>query len=584
MRKKKHRSGLKWKIQRSIILVWTGCMFVSTLIGSAYYLMRDRRQKVADERSKLQHLANELEFMTEEVESFGKSVVADEQLRALLSENEFQEVFAEIRHRNEIVERLNFYNGLRSYIAGTFVEMNTGGRYTSNISSSMNQEYMERKLSVPEFQEFKCHEEWRYSKPYKGIELRDNSSIICSRIDIWSDREYGRQEGVLYLEIYLEELLKSVQDYGNEYENMCLTGAEGIILYSSREGSPLENYLRENGAEQELEGKALGTGSLILLPVEKNGWTLYVFISDWELWSRIWRTPVFLIFVFFAALAVMLSVSSRILGRTIRPITCLSREMEQASYDRLPEGEFLRTGDEIEILYDCYRKMLLEIQRGVETRLESEKRLQEMRFDIMLSQINPHYLYNVLNTVIYLSTASRNQDVVRIVRALIRTLQTTLEPGTERTEVSVEKELELTETYLDIQRYRYPGVFTCRIHCGEEEKECLIPRASIQPLVENALVHGILPTEEEGHIEVSVRRQGDVLKVSVKDDGGGIDEGYLDLFRRREPLPLGENGRQHIGLANIRERIAFLYGEGYGMEIASGEMGTVVELILPIMV
>ncbi len=530
MKRIEHRVGLKWKIQRSIILVWSCCMLLSTVIGSAYYLMQDSRQKVADERSKLQHLANELEFMTEEVESFGKSVVADEQLRTLLSENEFQEVFTEIRHRNEIVERLNFYNGLRSYIAGVFVELENGERYTSSISS-MDRGYLERKFSIPEFEEFKGHEAWKYSRPYEGTETRNTSPVICSRIHMWSDREYGRQEGMLYLEIYLDEFLKTVRDYGSGYENMCLTGAEGAILYSSSPGSPLEKYLQERANGEEPEGKLkrriLGMGSLIALPVEKNGWELYTFISGWELWSRIWHTPVFLIFVFFAAMAVVLLVTSRILGQAIRPITRLSEEMGRTSYDSLPVGEAdpipadmeiqaedcLQAGDEIEILYDCYQKMLLEIQRGIRTKLESEKKLQEMKFDIMLSQINPHYLYNVLNTVIYLSTASRNKDVVKIVRALIRTLQTTLEPGSERTEVSVEKELELTETYLDIQRYRYPDLFTCRIDCGEADKLCLIPRASIQPLVENALIHGILPMEEEGSIQVSVRRQ--------KANGGG---------------------------------------------------------------
>lgn len=582
MKKEVHSSRLKWKIQKSIILVLVCCMFCSTAAGSAYYLKQDSRQKIADEKSKLQHLANELDFMTEEIQSFGRSVAADERLRELLQETEADDAFARIRHTNEIIERLSFHNGFRAYIAGSFVEMDTGERYTSSISA-IDQGYLERKFSMAALKEFQGHEDWKYSKPYEGIETRGTSSLICTRTEIWSNQEYGRIEGMLYLEVYLDSLLRVVREYGREYENLCLTGADGSILYSSRSDSALETYLRTKAQEPEADSREfLGRGSLIVLPVEQNGWELYTFISSRELWRRIWYTPVFLIIAFLVSLAVILVISNRILEQAIRPITRLSKEMEGISYDRLPSGERIRTGDEIEILYDCYRKMLFEIQRGIESKLESERRLQDMEFDIMVSQINPHYLYNVLNTVIYLSVASRNEDVVKIVRALIRTLQTTLELGSERMEISVEKELELTASYLDIQRYRYPQSFVYEVDCKEAERTCMVPVACIQPLVENALTHGILPTEETGRITVRISRQDNVLKICVQDDGGGMEPSVLAAFREGGTLPARESGRRHIGIANIRDRIAFLYGESYGMEIRTGENGTSVELTLPV--
>lgn len=582
MKKEVHSSRLKWKIQKSIILVLVCCMFCSTAAGFAYYLKQDSRQKIADEKSKLQHLANELDFMTEEIQGFGRSVAADEQLRELLQEPEPEDAFARIRHTNEIIERLSFHNGFRTYIAGSFVEMDTGERYTSSISA-IDQGYLERKFSIAALKEFQGHEDWKYSKPYEGIETRGTSSIICTRTEIWSNQEYGRTEGMLYLEVYLDSLLRVVREYGREYENLCLTGADGSILYSSRSDSALETYLRTKAQEPEADSREfLGRGSLIVLPVEQNGWELCTFISSMELWSRIWYTPVFLIVAFLISLAVILVISNRILEQAIRPITRLSKEMEGISYDRLPSGERIRTGDEIEILYDCYRKMLFEIQRGIESKLESERRLQDMEFDIMVSQINPHYLYNVLNTVIYLSVASRNEDVVKIVRALIQTLQTTLELGSERMEIPVEKELELTASYLDIQRYRYPQSFVYEVDCKEAERTCMVPVACIQPLVENALTHGILPTEETGRITVRISRQDNGLKICVQDDGGGMEPSVLAAFREGGTLPARESGRRHIGIANIRDRIAFLYGESYGMEIHTGENGTSVELTLPV--
>ena len=293
------------------------------------------------------------------------------------------------------------------------------------------------------------------------------------------------------------------------------------------------------------------------------------------------------VFIFFSlsfviSLAAILFTTSRLMEQIIHPVTVLSRRMEKTHYNKLHVQEMVHTGDEIEILYQCYNDMVEEIQRGIEQQRIYEKRTKDMEFDIMLSQINPHYLYNVLNTVVYLSAAGKNKEVVKITNSLIFSLQETLRLGEKNIETTVEKELMLTQCYLDIQKYRYPDVFETVIECGEDLKQCLVPKTIIQPLVENGILHGILPLEEPGIIKVYIYKKEDFLCIEVEDNGEGISRERLEAFEKGEELIYEEKGRKHIGISNVRDRISYLYGEPYGMWMKRlPERGTKVTLHLP---
>ena len=171
---------------------------------------------------------------------------------------------------------------------------------------------------------------------------------------------------------------------------------------------------------------------------------------------------------------------------------------------------------------------------------------------------------------------------MKIVHSLIYTLHETLKVGDGNVETTIEKELELTKCYLDIQRYRYPDVFQVEVKCEEGLKDCLVPKTMIHPLVENAILHGILPTEASGKIWIIIQKQGGKLCVMVKDEGIGVSKEQLKRFKQGETMAENKT-RKHIGVENVRERIRYLYGEGFGMEIQSTQgKGTTVILTLPV--
>lgn len=580
-RKKLKRKQLKWRILKNIFGVLAVSMILSSIAGYIYFEQIVRDQKISDERAKLQQVANQLAFMTEDIQKFAKSIIVDESLQELLEKETFQSEFERRRNYASVAKRLVFYNSLRQYIGSSILEMENGTYYGSSYST-VDEGYVERKLKNQAIVEYTQNARYIYSDPYYETENDAGPPMICYRILMWDKYHFGKPKGTLYMEVSLDYFLKQIQAYGENYENVCLLGNDQKILYEQDPGQIIQNYLKAGNELRESGTYKTNGGYLISESIDASGWKLCTLITDRYLWQRSRFVLEFFLLSFLLSIGLTLVFASRIMENMTSPLSKLSGQMEKIGYGKLETIEMVSTGDEIQTLYECFEHMLHEIWEGEEKRIQYEKQKKEMEFDIMLSQINPHYLYNVLNTVVYLAAAEKNEKVVKIVRSLIYTLQETLNVGEHNVETTVEKELELTGCYLEIQKYRYPDMFQTNIQCQEELKQYLVPKTIIQPLVENAILHGILPKEVPGSIAVTISLMENGLYITVEDDGIGISREGMDLFYAGKEMSAGKNDRKHIGISNVRDRIRYLYGEMYGMEIVRRkEGGTRVILHLP---
>lgn len=561
------KKSLKSRILKNIFFVLAVSMIFSTAISYVYFEKIVRKQVLEEERAGLDQVTNQLEFMIEDIQNFAAGVIADEDLQNVLNIKKTESAaFDKVKKESEMSNRLVFYNSLRTYVAGSFIVLADGKKYCS-IGPNSAEEYMKEKMKIKELQDYIKNKEKIFSSPYYGVDNWVSQPVVCFRSPMYNKFQFGEEQGTLYLEIYLEYFLKQVDTYGENQKNICLMGNNNEVLYEGNQNREISRVIkRQKGGIEEGSSKAEGN-YFICNNVGDSGWKLYVMITPEYLWQRCKFVFIFFSLSFVISLAAILFTTSRLMEQIIHPVTVLSRRMEKTHYNKLHVQEMVHTGDEIEILYQCYNDMVEEIQRGIEQQRVYEKRTKDMEFDIMLSQINPHYLYNVLNTVVYLSAAGKNKEVVKITNALIFSLQETMRLGEKNIETTVEKELMLTQCYLDIQKYRYPGVFEAIIKCEENMKQCLVPKTIIQPLVENGILHGILPMEEPGVIQVCIYKKENFLCVEVEDNGEGISKERLDAFERGEELIYEKNGRKHIGISNVRDRISYLYGEPYGMWI-----------------
>lgn len=559
--REKRRKKLKNRILLNIFFVLGISLIISTFVSYFYFENIVKNQCIGEEKAKLKQLSDQIESMTEDINNFAKSIIGDMDVQEYIKGERGTTEFERAKKRAEMKEVLVFYNSLRTYSWCSSIELNNGENYTSlNLGT---EDYLEFIQTIDEIAQFKEHTTWLYSNPYHVENVGNEGELILFRSDMKDVNNFHQSIGTLFIQVHFKYFTDQIDSYTMASENLSLLGSDDSIIYQKGE-------LKEDD------------GYLLYEPIEGTTWKLCTMISYQYLWEQCQFVFYFFLVTFVITITLVLSITSRFLGRIIMPITELSEHMKKTDYHMLQMEKHINTEDEIQTLYECYEEMLIEIQKGVTQRLEYEKQKTDMRFAIMLSQTNPHYLYNVLNTVVYLAAASRNKEVVEITKALIYTLQETLMVGEGNIETSVEKELELTRNYLSIQKYRYPNMFEVVITCEETLKDCLLPKIVIQPLVENALIHGILPRGKQGTIEIDIFMRDEMLYIRIEDDGIGVAQEAIQTFTQGKYIVDKENGRNHIGIVNVKERIEYLYGEPYGMWILEREEGgTRVILKLP---
>ncbi|MEY8391358.1 histidine kinase [Lachnospiraceae bacterium 45-W7] len=577
--KKLKRKRLKWRIIKNISLILAVSMIVSSAAGIWYFQKVVQAQKISDERGRLVQLSHQLTFLAEDMEQFSRSILIDEELQRVLEEPKAKTEFERRRRYNQVSSRLSFYSNLRPYIMGTILDMQDGICYGSNYNA-MDTGYIREKLKKEEISKFQGRS-YVYSAPYFDKESYADSTMICYQVQMYDKSQFGQRKGTLYMEICFDYFLEQISAYTQEEDYVALLGTEGEFLYRQGADDKLEKSLARHDAGRKDIVKTK-YGYLLGEAIGKTEWKLWALVTQEDLWVVSRFVLIFFLLSFLLSLFLILIFISKRMEAVVSPLTQLSEKMARTEYGKIEEIEIVYTGDEIEKLYECFKAMMTQLKKGEEERIRYEQQKREMEYDILLSQINPHYLYNVLNTVVYLSAADRNQDVVKIVQALIHTLHDTLKLGDDSVETTIEKELELTECYLAIQKYRYPEQFEVRSICGDLCAKCKVPKTIIQPLVENAIIHGILPTEKKGIVMIKILRQEDSLCILVEDDGIGIPKEEVRRFMSGKEIVQKKGGRKHIGLSNVRDRIRYLYGDCYGMQVAQREEGgTRVFLRLP---
>lgn len=269
-------------------------------------------------------------------------------------------------------------------------------------------------------------------------------------------------------------------------------------------------------------------------------------------------------------------------------INILRNEMHKVVKGNFNIKKNIDGNDEISEVYDDLYIMMESINKLINEvyvkELKEEKLIvkqKEAEFKMLASQINPHFLYNTLETIRMRAFCNGDRELAGIVKKLGRIMRRNLEVSNEN--VSFESELELVKNYLEIQQLRFKGKVDYEFNIDVDEKKYNILPLLLQPIVENAFVHGLEGTKEKGKITVSAFEDLGYLIVEISDNGCGISKERLEFINENlENKTVKENGHQSIGMGNINERIKIYYGDKYGMYVFSElGIGTKVVLILP---
>lgn len=284
------------------------------------------------------------------------------------------------------------------------------------------------------------------------------------------------------------------------------------------------------------------------------------------------------------ALAVMvfsLCVSTMMAEYMVQPLKKLTDTMRriregetQLRVERLGDG-----GDEIEEMGDTFNKMLDEMEGLIAKEYQTKLLLNQMEYKALQSQINPHFLYNTLDTMSSIAEIQNCPVVSKLSQALSHVFRYSLDMRHPMS--TVEKEILHLKSYIYVMNVRMSNQIQYKVEVDQEVWKLLLPRLTIQPLVENAIKHGIRNARQEKIIWITIKQKEKMLAVEVRDSGEGFDAEELNEQLYRNELAYVEQGSS-IGLHNINARIRLLFGEDYGVRVESAPgKGTSVIVTMP---
>lgn len=264
---------------------------------------------------------------------------------------------------------------------------------------------------------------------------------------------------------------------------------------------------------------------------------------------------------------------SRIFSKPAKCLVSAMREFEKNAEDF--EYEQVGGTQEIEDLSDSFGHMVVRIQRLMEKVRNEEITLRKTELKALQAQINPHFLYNTLDAIAWLCEDGRNKDAEDMVNALAKLFRISISRGHEL--ITIEKEMQHAQSYLSIQKFRYKNQFS---YSFDVDKECLqyyCNKITLQPIIENAIYHGLNRMVDEGEILIGIHQEEDDIIFTVEDNGIGMTEEQCKEILNKEA-----SDRAGIGVKNVNDRIKIYFGEEYGLQIESElDKGTIVKIRMP---
>ncbi len=386
--------------------------------------------------------------------------------------------------------------------------------------------------------------------------------------------------GTIYADVTLdrmEELCRSVEADGSAC--VYVTDRLGNCFYSSDSRVIGQNLESLGSVPIESPGHAL-----LETPYGENGLKVSVVLNTADALgaARQMRNSLFLILICMAA---VLSFGAVFFSRRMtRPIRNMMEQMAQIENGNFKVQLPVESSDEIGVLSRRFNQMSQELETYIKKSYVAQLKQNEAELTALRSQIYPHFLYNTLEVIRMTALESNDDRVSRMIEALAQQIRYVI--GTVRDFVPLEMEADIARKYIYLLNCRINGRIQLNIEldgCSERQ----VPKLILQPILENAYVHGIKPKNGSGSIMIDVELTEDLFVISVMDNGIGMDKDTLQklhsLLDGDEIGIKNEHTWQSIGLKNVHDRIRYLYGEPYGLEITSiPGVGTTVRILMPV--
>lgn len=292
--------------------------------------------------------------------------------------------------------------------------------------------------------------------------------------------------------------------------------------------------------------------------------------------NQLTKLSYFILPCFIALIVILLFVLDLISKYISQPIVLLNEYVHNVQLGKFREKPGSVYFKDMDVLSENLVEVSEYIGQLMETTVNQAIAKEKMRFDTLRAQINPHFLYNTLNSIKWMATINGDHSTAAMITDLGKILNNALGKHGETT--TLKDELDVLNSYIALQKMRYGETFVYKVNVDNELMDCLVPRFTLQPLVENAIVHGVF-SKSDGLISISAQREDDILIISVTDNGSGMDNNKAQKLLKSSPDADYSTG---LGITNVHDRIQILYGNRYGLKIKSEVgKGFTVSMLIP---
>ena len=387
------------------------------------------------------------------------------------------------------------------------------------------------------------------------------------------------------IDFNFSEIAKYISSIGVGRQGYCyIIDSSGNIVYHPQQqlifsGIKTENSEQFNGMS---DGKKTDDNAIYTVKTADGGkWRVVsvTYTDDMKSERRLQIASAVAI-VFLIGASVLLSVFAVYSKIVNKPVKSIIREIkrfekETDSFEFSGGNETVR---ELRVISDTFGHMTGQIKQLMEQVRREENELRKTELKALQAQINPHFLYNTLDSIQWMCERGKTEDAAKMVSALARLFRISISKGREL--ITIKEELSHAENYLVIQSYRYKDRFTYSFDVDETLYNCLCNKITIQPLIENSIYHGIDPLVDEGEIKISVKTaqddKNDIL-ITVSDNGVGMTAEQCNALLKKE-----RSDSSGIGVKNVNDRLKIYFGDRYGLTVHSElDIGTSVIVRIP---
>lgn len=520
-------------------------------------------------------IANNIDYTLKDVENLSNSILSNHEMMDTLKRGE----------KNQLEEQLYSYYISNFHIEGIYMITSSGYRYIGAEFVNGVKSFPKQALEDTSGDIIWFSTKQKKVKVLSGNDTKQYTSMGRKVIDVNSLEELG----YMVIEVDESTLAESFGTLKEKESRIFVCDDEGNIITSSdNDHTPLDcentSYFQKVVSDENADYVNYKEDSknyvAIYASLNNGRWHIIQTIPKSVLYADINRIQMYVLVGLVLLLIVIFILLSFYSKKITQLIERMMYQMKKVEAGQLDVKVDSNANNELDDLSHSFNHMVRKVHQLMDEIVAVEHNKNEMELEVLHAQINPHFLYNTLNTIRWMAKIKGEDSISDALVALVKLLRVSISFG--KNMIYLQEEIAYIENYLLIQRLRFNQLFEVSYDIQEQHQLIEIPKLILQPIVENSLIYGIDEAEEREElirIHIFTRNAGEDVEIVIQDNGDGIDEEVLhNIFKEEKDI----NRFSKVGLNNVNQRIKVYLGQAYGLQIVSEKgMGTTVVIRVP---